>query len=236
AQAQTQPEAQAADARPTGDMTPANAAAPQVTQQASASTYSPGGTLTLTQTIGESGDSPPVALLWAPSLPAGWSILPDSVSGQGAPELSASGEAILFLASSLPQPLSFSYQVQIPATASGAQTIAAALSYQRLGMSNPAQVAPAALSLHSDGTPIGDCHGSAFRITAPVTRGQQGYSSEVSLEVADSVQVSPGAELQLRAPRIHFAPGFRVETGGRLGATAAAVNCSATVSASSASL
>ncbi|NEX15358.1 MAG: hypothetical protein C1943_01660 [Halochromatium sp.] len=218
--------AQAIAVRPTGRMAPANAEVPQVTQQASASIYSPGGTLTLTHTIGQSGDSPPVALLWAPRLPAGWTILPDSVSGQGAPELSASSEEILFLASTLPQPLSFSYQVQIPATASGAQTIAATLSYQRLGMSNPAQVAPAALSLNSDGIPIGDCHGSAFRITAPVTTGQQVYSSEVSLEVADSVQVSPGAELQLRAPRIHFAPGFRVETGGRLGATASAVTCS----------
>ncbi|NEX16048.1 MAG: hypothetical protein C1943_05285 [Halochromatium sp.] len=202
---------------------------PSALQSASVGFYTPGTTLTITNTLGRSGDDPLLALVWVPSLPQGWIL--DSVSGAGAPEISPSGAEILFTTSeTLSLPLTFSYSVQVPASASGPQRIAAEFTYQRLGMINTdsAPVTPNPLVL-SDTDTGGDCSPGEVVLINPVT-GSQTQRSEVSIQVAGTVTVASGAALELTAPRILFAPGFSVERGGRLQATAAAVNCTATSS------
>jgi hypothetical protein len=71
----------------------------------------------------------------------------------------------------------------------------------------------------------GLCDSKIVTLTDPIPSGQDSWRSEQGIEVTGTVAVRPGAALDLLAPRIEFAPGFRVETGGRLQATAAAVDC-----------
>ncbi|NEX16043.1 MAG: hypothetical protein C1943_05260 [Halochromatium sp.] len=214
------------DALPTTRSTRAGEAAPVATQAAASSTYTPGGTLTISQTIGVAGDEALIGLVWVPALPAGWSIL--SASGDGGPEVNLEGTNVLFTENALDLPLQFSYQVRIPATATGSHAIQTSFHYQRQGMINPATAAPSPNPLViSDGDASGSCDSAALTLRDPVNSGQQHWRSEVAIDVTGSVNVASGAALNLMAPRITFAPGFRVAAGGRLAATAAAVQCPA---------
>ncbi|NEX18481.1 MAG: hypothetical protein C1943_18250 [Halochromatium sp.] len=207
---------------------PASAQAPQTSHSASLSHYCPGGTLRIDNRIGQTGDAPPLALLWHPRLPPGWTIV--SVQGDRGPVLSPDGDAILFLEEQLRLPLDFSYQVRIPSDASGPQTLAAELSYQDIDMTNPATTAPSPLSLSDDsGEDDGGCSPAAIQLSSPITSGRnQHWRSEHRIQVAGTVSVATAARLELRAPRIDFAPGFRVLPGGQLSAIAdAGVTCPA---------
>ncbi|MEA1053119.1 thrombospondin type 3 repeat-containing protein, partial [Lamprobacter modestohalophilus] len=64
------------------------------------------------------------------------------------------------------------------------------------------------------------------------TSGSSATSATASITVSGTVHVGTGAELILTAPTIRFQPGFSVAAGGRLRATAAAVNCSSASAAS----
>ncbi|MTW22676.1 hypothetical protein GJ668_16540 [Allochromatium palmeri] len=57
--------------------------------------------------------------------------------------------------------------------------------------------------------------------------GHHVYRSEISLDIQGTIQVGGEAFLLLAAPTIRFQPGFRIEAGGRLSATAQAVSCDA---------
>ncbi|MTW22406.1 right-handed parallel beta-helix repeat-containing protein [Allochromatium palmeri] len=212
----------------------ADTTAPSATQSSTAGHYTPGATLTITNTIGQSGDDPLLALMWVPTLPNGWTL--SSVSGTGSPELSPTGTEILFTASGeLTLPLTFSYTVQVPITASGSQNISAEFIYQRLGMLNAASASatPNPLILSDIDTDTGgDCRTDTINLSASMTGGSQALRSEIGIQVAGSVSVASGATLDLTAPRITFAPSFRVEAGGRLMATSAPVTCTAAAVAS----
>nr|WP_281350278.1 choice-of-anchor Q domain-containing protein [Allochromatium palmeri] len=209
----------------------ADTTAPQATQAASVGYYTPGETLTIVNTLGQTGDDPLLSLVWVPTLPSGWTL--SGVSGSGSPELSPAGTEILFTASGeLTLPLTFSYSVQVPETASGSQAISAEFTYQRLGMINEASATPTPNPLViGDTEETGGCATTATTLTTSVTSGTLTQRSEIGIQVAGSVSVASGATLDLTAPRITFAPSFRVEAGGRLMATSAPVTCTAAASA-----
>ncbi|NEX15357.1 MAG: hypothetical protein C1943_01655 [Halochromatium sp.] len=201
----------------------------QTSQGASPDAYTAGRPLTITNAVGQTGDAPILSLIWTPTLPSGWAIT--EVSGEGAPELSPEGDAILFSANELSLPLRFSYQVQVPITASGPQAITAALQYHRAGMRNPTPANVQALSLtDASNRDIGECStNETFLAVTIIGSVHQAFSSEVGIRIIDTGMLSSGAALTLRAPRILFSPdAFHVARGGRLHATAAAVTCSPT--------
>lgn len=198
--------------------------APQATQTVSSISYSAGDTLTVTATVGESGDDPLLSLVWMPKLPAGWSI--GSIDAdRGGPELGLDGK-ILFTEDELTLPLTFSYEVQVPMTASGTQILYAGFDYWLQGMNDPAVASVEPLVVDDGGATPGGCELQAHTLDMPVTSGTEDWRSEVSLHVAGTVSVAPGAELRLTAPRVTFGQGFRVMPGGQLRATAAPVTCS----------
>ncbi|MTW22404.1 InlB B-repeat-containing protein [Allochromatium palmeri] len=209
--------------------------APQATHTVSPSQYTSGNTLTITSTIGQNGDRPLISLIWLPKLPNDWTIT--AVSGQGGPELNTNRDQILFTSDDLSLPLTFSYTVQVPDTASGSQTLRADFQYW---WNDPTMVDPATASLEplmvsdSGGSTVGDCSRSELALNAPITSGTQTKRSEVGIRTTGMVTVASGATLDLTAPRLVFEPGFSVESGGRLTATSAPVICTA-VSAQSAS-
>lgn len=104
---------------------------PVATQQTSAS-YPAGALLGATNSFSYSGTL--WSLLWRPQLPAGWTIV--SVSGTGNPELQ-SGE-IVWTGTMPASPIQMAYTVQVPAHASGGQNLRGEVEYQLAGMVNPA--------------------------------------------------------------------------------------------------
>jgi hypothetical protein len=138
-----------------------------------------------------------IALLWRPILPAGWSL--HSVAGQASPEIDAGDGTIVFLGSSAdlntPNPLVFSYWVNVPAGVTGPQTIRAEAEYQTAGMVNPLTITifPDPLPLpelhtfevisaeaHCDPAPgiYTNVHGTALSasVTAPFTEGTRTFA------------------------------------------------------------
>ena len=96
-----------------------------------------------------------IALLWRPILPSGWRLL--SVEGQAAPEIDTGDGTIVFKGAitdlNLPNPLTFSYWVSVPAGVTGPQTIRAEAEYQTAGMANPLTVA-----IFPDPLPVPELH------------------------------------------------------------------------------
>ncbi|MEI7732758.1 MAG: hypothetical protein WCO56_24515 [Verrucomicrobiota bacterium] len=111
-----------------------NCAAQPVAIQRSASVYTPGSLLTVTNTLSYTGSL--VSLLWRPQLPAAWSNLAVTVVGDGSPEYRL-GE-ILFTGNLPAGTLIFSYSFIVPTNAAGIQTLRADYEYQLAGMINPA--------------------------------------------------------------------------------------------------
>ncbi|MTW22678.1 InlB B-repeat-containing protein [Allochromatium palmeri] len=208
---------------------------PQATHTASPNQYTAGGTLTISNTVGQSGDRPLISLLWLPKLPSGWTIM--AVSGQGDPELDRNNPNHILFTGTLTLPLTFSYTVQVPATAGGDQTLQADFQYwwNDQSMVDPATAPLEPLMVRSDSGPVGDCSRSEFVLNTPITSGTQTKRSEVGIRTTGTVRVAPGATLNLTAPRLVFEPGFSVESGGRLTAISAPVTCTA-ASAQSASV
>jgi hypothetical protein len=120
--------------RPAG---PNLANSPQVMHQWFGATQA-GGLLDIQATIHHSGYL--LSLLARPELPANWTIT--KVSGDGAPQVL--GHEILFIDQNLPNPVTFQYQVQIPATAQGTYPLRTPIEYQTAGMVNPVTVYAAA--------------------------------------------------------------------------------------------
>ncbi|WP_386118938.1 3-coathanger stack domain-containing protein [Thiohalocapsa marina] len=109
-----------------------------VTATQTSTSYRPGTSLTVTNQLNDTSGATQLSLVWTPSLPAGWTL--QSASGDGSPEVSQSGTEILFTGSLGSLPIDFSYQVAVPATASGEYNISAVAEYQNASMINPISV------------------------------------------------------------------------------------------------
>ncbi len=128
---------------PTGAQAAGRVAAAATTEVSAghhAPEYQAGEMLTVTNTLDRPAEGALLSLLWTPSLPAGWSI--SGVSGDGGPELGPDGQSILFTGTLTANPLQFSYQVAVPADASGEHSLSAVAEYQTSGAIN-AQLAAA---------------------------------------------------------------------------------------------
>jgi hypothetical protein len=102
-----------------------------IAQQAP-SLYTPGSTVTVTNSLTYSGAV--LSLLWRPTLPAGWTLL--SVAGDGSPEL-VNGE-ITWTGSILPpSPVHFTYTAQVASGDAGQKQIRGAVDYTLAGFLNP---------------------------------------------------------------------------------------------------
>lgn len=101
--------------------------------QSATSTYNPGQTLTVTNTLEYTGEL--LSLCWRPELPAGYEIV--SVSGDGDPELQH-GE-ILWIGTLPPSPIEMVYSVAIPLYAASAEVIGADVSCFVTGASDPVE-------------------------------------------------------------------------------------------------
>jgi hypothetical protein len=106
----------------------------------SAPSYRAGSLLTVSGRLNDTSGATPLALLWHPHLPAGWTL--QSVTGEGEPALSPDGTEILFTGSLAAMPIDFSYQVAVPLDAVGEQAIRATIEYQNAGMANALTLAP----------------------------------------------------------------------------------------------
>ncbi|OGV84532.1 MAG: hypothetical protein A3K19_32845 [Lentisphaerae bacterium RIFOXYB12_FULL_65_16] len=96
--------------------------------------YTAGQTITISNTLTYTGTL--WSLLWRPHLPTGWTVVPDSLSGDGSMELVA-GEMVW--TGSLPaSPVDFAYQVTVPSDATGDEAIQGEVEYQLSSMANPA--------------------------------------------------------------------------------------------------
>ncbi|HOX03828.1 MAG TPA: BACON domain-containing carbohydrate-binding protein [Verrucomicrobiota bacterium] len=105
---------------------------PAVTHRSAAS-YENGQTLRVTNTFSYTGNL--LSLLWRPVLPGGWTLVPGGVSGSnGTPELQY-GE-IVWVGLLPASPAEMVYTVQVPAGATGAQSIRGEVEYLFLGMAN----------------------------------------------------------------------------------------------------
>ena len=81
--------------------------------------YDANGTVVVNATLTYSGRL--LALSWTPTLPAGWQIV--AVSGQGNPELQRGEVLFTSTDAELPNPLTFTYTVQVPLSARGTVTL-----------------------------------------------------------------------------------------------------------------
>jgi len=97
--------------------------------------YDAGGTVTVNCTLNYAGRM--LSLSWKPELPAGWQIV--SVSGQGNPEL-VRGEVLWTSSAELPNPLVFSYTVQVPLWAREKVTLSSVARPMLQGFVNPLSV------------------------------------------------------------------------------------------------
>ncbi|MDR2849469.1 MAG: hypothetical protein LBW77_02865, partial [Verrucomicrobiota bacterium] len=108
-----------------------------------------------------------LSLLWAPDLPAGWSIVPGSAEAEGegaAPSIDRDGAALVFAEGAvLPNPVTFRFAVQPPTPDDGsALTLHAFAEYMLDGMPNPDTVdatpdpliVAVTIAIDDNGTPI----------------------------------------------------------------------------------
>jgi protocadherin Fat 4 len=93
-----------------------------------------GGWLWVNASISYPTDKSLLSLLWRPELPAGWSLV--AVTGSGSPEIQQS--EIVFTGALTANPLTFSYQVSVPAGETGTKQITGGYEYQLTGMVNAA--------------------------------------------------------------------------------------------------
>ena len=99
--------------------------------------YTAGTSLTVTNELNDEPGRTPLSLVWRFTLPSGWSIIPNSVTGDGSPELNPNnGREILFTGILPAPPIHFSYKLAVPASASGAVNITAEAEYQNDLMPN----------------------------------------------------------------------------------------------------
>ena len=139
------------------------------------------------------------------------------MSGDGGPEVGEDGRSILFTGASLStNPLQFTYQVSVPAGATGPQSLNAQVEYHLAGAVNAqsltAQPQPLMVEMSSE---------EDLTITGADVPGTGIHTFEATrnLTVSGDVTVQNGVQLNLRAgSRIGFVPGFRVQAGGRLNA------------------
>lgn len=104
------------------DITATHALAP-----ASVAGYLPGGTVTITNTVTYAGTAP-TSLGWQVLLPTGWSYASDGGSApQTKPTLNATGLAEWTWTSVPPSGATFTYTLNVPGTATGAQAVTAQL-------------------------------------------------------------------------------------------------------------
>lgn len=113
--------------------------------------YPVGGLLTISNEFAVPAGTALLHLVWRPTLPTGWTL--QSASGDGAPKIQ--GNTLLFTDPLTADPLRFTYQIVVPANATGTQTLAAEAEYQTLEMINPTTmpVTPSALELRSSNSP-----------------------------------------------------------------------------------
>lgn len=122
--------------------------------------YSPSSTASVQAGFEYPQDRQLLSLLWTPALPAGWTL--SSVSGNGAPEIS--GNSIVFTGDLSANPLTFTFQVSVPAGESGTRQISSAVQYTLSGMTNPDTVAATPDPLTVDASlllSVASAHGGA---------------------------------------------------------------------------
>jgi hypothetical protein len=90
--------------------------------------YSPGGLVTVTNSVQYSGSL--LSLVWRPALPAGWTL--QSVSGDGSPELGI-GDITWTSPSLPPSPIHFNYVVQVAPGDTGLKQIRGEVDYMLPG-------------------------------------------------------------------------------------------------------
>jgi PKD repeat protein/subtilisin-like proprotein convertase family protein len=148
-------------------LTVSNAVATELSaHHASSATYTPGSPLALTNTLNYTGEL--WSLLWRPHLPTGWLAL--SVSGTGTPELQ--GAEIVWTGAMPPSPIQMVYTVQVPADASGTQSVRGEVEYQFSDMVNPATLyaSPDPLTVsNSPIVPVADFSANPTSGVAPLT-------------------------------------------------------------------
>jgi uncharacterized delta-60 repeat protein len=105
--------------------------------------YSPGGILTITNTLHYTGT--PATLGWAVTLPTGWTLAGDTGSvGDVKPATGASGVVSWTWTSPPPSPVTFTYTLHVPAGESGTRTLPATFA---INGGSPQPVTPAALAV-----------------------------------------------------------------------------------------
>jgi len=77
-----------------------------------------------------------LSLLWTPALPAGYTLVAASVTGDGSPEFDSEG-AIAFLGDLSVSPVLFRYWITVPADATGSQELGGTADFALNGMFNP---------------------------------------------------------------------------------------------------
>ena len=93
-----------------------------------------GGWLWVNGSVSYPANKSLLSLLWRPQLPVGWSMV--AVTGSGGPEIQQN--EIVFTGSLTANPLTFSYQVSVPAGQTGTKQITDAYEYQLTDMVNAA--------------------------------------------------------------------------------------------------
>jgi len=101
-----------------------------------AANYAAGSTLTITNSFTYSGTL--WSLLFRPHLPAGWTLVPGTVSGDGTPEYQF-GE-VVWMGALPSSPVRLVYSVQVPASASGSQQLRDEFEYLLSGTTETAAV------------------------------------------------------------------------------------------------
>ena len=102
-----------------------------IAQQAP-SFYTPGGTVTVSNSLTYSGTV--LSVLWRPALPAGWTLL--SAAGDGDPEL-VNGEITWTGTNLPPSPIRFTYTAHVPSGDAGLKQIRGAVDYMLAGCVTP---------------------------------------------------------------------------------------------------
>ncbi|MFE8033915.1 3-coathanger stack domain-containing protein, partial [Thiohalocapsa marina] len=187
----------------------ATAEAISLTGSQSAADFTPGTTLTIRNSVDLADTGALLSLLWTPTLPTGWTL--ESVSGDGAPEVSPSGTEILFTGSLSSLPIEFSYQVSVPEDYCDPIDLTAEVEYQTGVMVNPdlqqAQPDPLTLSPVDSEHPVLEDR----TVTGPETVTASG-----SITAGNGYTIAAGGDVTFTAAQqIRLQPGFRVQAGGQ---------------------
>lgn len=142
--------------------------------------YVPGQPLEMTASFNHDDESDLLSLAWFLTLPVGWTV--QNVSGDGEPELAANGTEILFQAQELTNSLNFTITLNVPETASGAQSLSAVAEYWFSNMDNPADldVTPDPLVL------LQDPKVTAWPQASPIVYGQSLTQSSLTDGAAEA--------------------------------------------------